>query len=271
VVNVPNKAGNQIIVPIQAVNKGNGGNLAADTITVIPQSSLDAIAKASNISPSDLALTVTNSQPTSGGGQRMAPAILQQDLDTAKNNLLAQIKTQPATTAWLKQWNANGDIASQPAITATLVNAPQDGQIVDNTSVPVMLNATFSVLVVSSNDLQKAAIAQLDTSMKNDPNFQDYIVPTDVQQPVKISAPKGSSKDDTALTITANATTPAVRAITPDDVRKEISGMTSQTAQDMLSKQPGIENVAISVSPSADPWLPVWPANTHIVLQAGAK
>ena len=271
VVNIPKQPGNPITVPIQAVNKGAGGNLAADTITVIPQSSLDAIAKANNISAADLALTVTNGLPTSGGGQRMVPAILQKDLDTAKNNLLTQIKTQPATTTWLKQWNANGNIASQPTINATLVNAPPDGQIVDNTSVPVTLNATFSVLVVSSNDLQRAAIAQLNASMKNEPSYQDYIVPTDVQQPVKISTPKGSSKDATTLTITANATTPAVHAISSDDVRKEISGMTSQAAQDMLSKQPGIESVNISVSPSADPWLPFWPANTHIVLQVGTK
>ena len=85
----------------------------------------------------------------------------------------------------------------------------------------------------------------------------------------QINTPKASSKDATSLTINANATTQAVRDITPDDVRKETSGMTSKAAQDMLSKQPGIENVDISVSPSADPWLPIWSANTHVVLQAG--
>jgi hypothetical protein len=106
--------------------------------------------------------------------------------------------------------------------------------------------------------------------MKNDPNYRNYIVPADVQQAVKIGTPKVSSNDATSLTLNANATAQAVPSISPDEVHKEIAGMTSKAAQEMLSQQPGIEHVDISVSPSADPWLPVWSANTHIVLQVGA-
>jgi hypothetical protein len=105
----------------------------------------------------------------------------------------------------------------------------------------------------------------LNASLQN----QDYMVATNVQPAVKISTLKVASNDATALTITANATAQAVRAITQDDVRKEITGMNAQDARQMLSQQPGIENVDISVSPGIDPWLPLRSANTHVELQVG--
>jgi hypothetical protein len=262
VITPPGQPGNQVPVPVQAVNKGDNGNLPADTVTVIPQDSLNAIARDNNTSATSLALQVTNNQPTTGGGLATVHTILQQDLDTARKNLLAQL--QPTINTWLKQWTTNG-IASKPTINATLVGSPQDGQIVDNTSVPVTLNAAVSVLVVSNTNMQKAAIAQLNASLQN----QDYMVATNVQPAVKISTLKVASNDATALTITANATAQAVRAITQDDVRKEITGMNAQDARQMLSQQPGIENVDISVSPGIDPWLPLRSANTHVELQVG--
>jgi hypothetical protein len=263
-----NKVGNQVPVPVQAVNKGDNGNLPAGTITVIPQTSLSAIAKNNNISASSLALQVTNSQPTTGGGLGTVHTILQRDLDAAQKSLSAQ--TQPAITAWLKQWTANG-ISSKPTINASLIGSPQDGQVVSDVSVPVTLSTTVSVLVVSNSNLQKAAVMQLDAFLQKDANYQDYTIRANTPQAVKISALKVSSNNATSLTISANATAQAVRAITQDEVRKEISGMTSKVAQEMLSQQPGIEHAEISVSPSADPWLPVWSANTHVVLEVGAK
>jgi hypothetical protein len=266
VITPPGQPGNQVPVPVQAVNKGDNGNLPADTITVIPQDSLNAIAQDNNTSATSLALQVANNQPTTGGGLATVHTILQQDLDTAKKNLIAQL--QPAINTWLKQWTTNG-IASKPTINATLVGSPQDGQIVNSTSVPVTLSAAVSVLVVSNANLQKAAITQLDASLRNDPNYQDYVIATDHQPAVAINAQKVASNDATTLTITANASAQAVRAITQDDVRKEITGMTAKDAQQMLSQQPGIENVDISVSPGADPWLPLWSANTHVAFQVG--
>jgi hypothetical protein len=266
VITPPGQPGNQVPVPVQAVNKGDNGNLPAGTITVIPQESLNAIAQDNNTSVNGLALQVTNDQPTTGGGLATVHTILQQDLDTAKKNLTNQL--QPAINTWLRQWSSEG-IVSKPTINATLVGSPQDGQIVNSTSVPVTLNAAVSVLVVSNTNLQKAAIAQLNASLRNDPNYQDYVIATNHQPAVAISALKVASNDATAVTITANATAQAIRSITQDEVRKEITGMTTKDAQQMLAQQPGIENVNISVSPAIDPWLPLWSANTHVVLQVG--
>ncbi len=266
-VNVPGKPGDPVPVPVHAVAPGDNGNLPAGTITVIPQDSLNAIARNNSVSPTDLALQVSNNQPTSGGGLGTVHTILQQDLNTTKQNLSAQV--QPDITTWLKQWTTAG-ISSKPTMTATLVGSPQDGQTVDNVNVPVTLNVIVSVLVVHNDDLQKAAATQLNALMKHDPNYRNDVVPANVQQAIKINSQKVISNDATALTFNGNATAQVVPAISQDEMRRELTGMSIKSAQETLAQTPGVEHADIKVSPAFVSWLPFRTERINVILNATA-
>ncbi len=78
-VTVPGGFGAQAEVPIEAVDVGAGGNVAANLINEV-----EGVAA--------LAVRVTNSEPTKGGGVRQVPSVTQADKDRLRAALLQQLQ-----------------------------------------------------------------------------------------------------------------------------------------------------------------------------------
>ena len=269
VVNVPNSpVGNTMPAPVHAVNQGDNGNVPAGTITVIPQDSLNAIAKDSNVAAaSSLSLQVTNNDATSGGGVGTVDVIQQQDINSARDNLRSQ--AQSDIDAWLKQLSGQG-LVGKPSETDVWAKPPQDGQIVQNVNVPVTLDVTTSVLMARNSDVQRSAASQLNGFMRQDPNYQNMVVFADAQHPVNIQPGGTPGGDGGSIMLQANATALAVPNISQQQVRSDVTGVSPGTArQHLLSRHPGVQHVDISVSPSFFPWLPFLSGHINVNLQPG--
>jgi hypothetical protein len=78
-VEVPAGLGAQVEVPIEAVDVGVGGNVAANLINEV-----EGVAA--------LAVRVSNPQPTTGGGARQVPSVTQEDKDRLRAALLLQLQ-----------------------------------------------------------------------------------------------------------------------------------------------------------------------------------
>jgi hypothetical protein len=78
-VEVPESFGAQAEVPVEAVDVGAGGNVAANLINEV-----EGVAA--------LAVRVSNPQPTTGGGVRQVPAVVQADKDRLRAALLQQLQ-----------------------------------------------------------------------------------------------------------------------------------------------------------------------------------
>lgn len=265
-VNAPGSPGNTVMVPVHAVEQGDAGNVPAGTITVIPQNSLNAIAKDNNVATSSLSLQITNNDPTNGGGVGTEDVIQQQDIDTARGNLRSQ--AQSDINAWLKQLSGQG-LVGKPSETDQWANPPQNGQVVQNVNVPVTLDVTTSVLMARSSDVQRAAVSQLNGFMRQNPNYRNMVVFADAQHPVNIQSSGTPGGDGGSITLQANATALAVPNISQQQVRSDITGVSSGTARQRLSQLHGVQHVNISESPSFIPWLPFLSGNIEVNLQPG--
>jgi hypothetical protein len=266
-VDVPGSPGNSVPVPVHAVQQGESGNVPAGTITVIPQDSLNAIAKDNNVPASSLSLQVTNSDPTSGGGVGTVDVVQQQDIDTARGGLRSQ--AQSDINGWLKQLSGQG-LLGKPSETDQWANPPQNGQVVQNANVPVTLDVTASVLMARNSDVQKAAASQLNAFLQQDHNYQNMTIFVDAQHPVNIQPTSTSAGDASSITLQANATALAVPDISQQQVRNDITGKSSATARQRLAQLHGVQRVVnISVSPPFFPWLPFLSGHIRVNLQPG--
>ncbi|HEX4205384.1 MAG TPA: baseplate J/gp47 family protein [Ktedonobacteraceae bacterium] len=266
-VDVPGNPGNSVPVPVKAQVLGDTGNVAAGAIGVIPQNSLNAIAKNDNMTASDLALKVTNSQPTTGGGLGTAHTISQQDLSAAMHSM--NTKVQPNIEGWLKQISIT-DVSSQPNTQSQLVNPPQNGQIVNNTTVPITLKVIVSVLVVHSNELQNAAVVQLNQLLRSDRRYSNYAVLNAAQHPLVLKQTANPRGDTKSLTFSDNATAQITPNIDATTVRNQVVGQSLAGAHKRLAQLPGVQRADIQVSPSFISWVPFWTPNIKVQLQAEA-
>jgi hypothetical protein len=266
VVDVSGSPENTVEVPVHAVEQGEIGNVAAGTITIIPQDSLSAIAKDNNVLASSLSLQVTNGQPTSGGGVGTVDVIQQQDIDTARGNLRSQ--TQPAINSWLKQLSGQG-LVGKPSETDQWANPPQSGQIVQNANVPVTLNVTESVLMARNSDVQRAAASQLNAFLQQDPNYKNMLIFEDARHPLNIQPIGALASDSSSITLHANVTALVLPNVSQQQVRRDIVGKPPGIAQQQLSLLPGVQHVTISHSPAFFPWLPLQAGHINVTLQPG--
>ncbi|MBV9689042.1 MAG: baseplate J/gp47 family protein [Ktedonobacteraceae bacterium] len=250
-----------IPISVQAVKQGESGNVPAGSITVIPDSSLSAIATYDKLPVTNLKLQVTNDAATSGGGVGSASSVTAADLKTAQAALHAQLATPIA--AWVKSQLARGDVASNPTTIETVTSAPPPGQIVDAGTFPMTLSINVKVLVVRSATLQQASIAQLDDVLhKTQPG---YIIAPDAEVTV---TPPTTTGDANSLTLAFTATGKAVPAIDKYQVQSLIAGKSIPDAKSLL-KAAQVENVAIQVSPSFITFVPWWTGHINVKIVPG--
>ena len=264
----PNSQGNASPpIPVQAVQPGTGGNVPAGSITVIPDNSLGTIAQYNaNMSVSDLKLTVTNPQDITGGGMQPATVVKSTDLDSVKNALHQQL-LQGDVNAWVKQLSANG-IVGKPVVTdETLVNAPQVDQVEENGNFSAGLTLGAAVLLVRNNDLQNAAVAQLQKALSSDKNYVNYTIVSDVPSPVKIDQLKQPTGDANSMTLSFNATAKAAPYMDKGNIQEMIAGKPISNARADLSKIPNVQKVDIKPSPDFIWFVPYWSEHINVIIQ----
>ncbi len=261
-------------IPVRAQNAGSSGNVAVNTITVVPPASLTAIAQASNLSTSQINLSITNPAPLTGGGATQVPAATQNDLQVLKNSLHAQLQDQ--IKAWLKQQLHQGDIAGkffpdvidskQPLPGEQLTQIPAVGTALSSKSFSGTLSVTVNVLVVRYNNLVAAAESHLNTAAQQTaPN--PYTLAT--QSPVHVSILKNApSADGKSITITMSASGQAVLQVDTRSVSAFLAGKTKDQAVNAVSAGDagprGVEKVEISISPSFLNIMPFRPDHIHV-------
>ena len=261
-------------IPVKAQNPGSSGNVAANTIVVIPPASYTAIALASNLSTSQINLSVTNPAPLAGGGATQVPTATQNDLQALKKLLHPQLQDQ--IKAWLQKQLHQGDISgkffpdvvdsAQPLQEEQLTQTPPVGVALSNKSFTGTLSVTVNVLVVRYNNLMAAAESQLNTAArKSGPN--PYTLST--QSPVLVSVLKSSpSPDGKSITITMSASGLAVLQVDTRAVSDFLAGKTKDQAISAVSAGDagprGVEKVDITISPSFLNIMPFRPDHIHI-------
>ncbi len=253
-------------VSVQAVKSGEDGNVDANTITVIPDNTLNSIAQAQthHITISDLNLSVVNEAPTTGGGTKLVPAVTDQDLTTVKNDLSQQL--QGKINAWQQQLSSTGAV-SKPQTTPILINAPKVNQTETNGTFPATIRVTATVLVVPTADLQRDAIKQLNDLIKNDASYAGDAILTDINPAIAINQLQQISQSANSVTFTFNATVKTdPKQITKEFIQQLAMGKSLSDARTALNKISGVKMVDITVSPSFIPWVVHWDSHINVTI-----
>jgi hypothetical protein len=240
---------------IQAQVSGNSGNVPAGSITVIPQATKTQIEQSnSNIAPADINVQVTNDDPTTGGGVGNAISVVQKDLDNTQTALSAQL--QNSVNTWLQQQMGTGDVAGKPVVAPTLTSAPKVDTIEQSGTFSATLKQSVEVAVVRHADLQAATIAQLDASLSQDKNHQNYQIASDAQQALQIPQFTPVS-NGLSMTLNFKPTGEIVQKIAASDVQRLIVNKSPADAEATLKNlMPVIQTVQVKILPG---WLPVTP------------
>ena len=165
---------------IQAQVSGDSGNVPVGSITIITAAAKSQIEQYNNKVPATaINLQVTNDEPTQGGGVGNAISVTQKDLDNTQLALSSQLQNSVNTS--IQQQLAPGDVAGKPIVTPTLTNAPKVDTIEQSGTFSASLHQSVEVAVVHRADLQAATIAQLNASLSQDKNHQNYQVASDAQ------------------------------------------------------------------------------------------
>jgi predicted RecA/RadA family phage recombinase len=254
--------------PIQAVKAGETGNVLAGSVTVIPDSSLDAIARYNKVATSSLKLSVNNSEDIKGGGMQPVPAITDKDLNNAKTDLSNQLKGD--IDSWTQNLGKDG-VTGNVATDATLVDAPpKDSTLDTGTTFPAEVAVRATVVFVSNSDLQKAAISQLTTDISKDKNYSGYTIAQDAKPPVTITQLK-KQVNANSLQLNLNATAQAIPIIPKETVQNIVSGKTPGEAHKLLlTNIRGVQDARIQVSPGFFPWVSWWSAHIGVTILPGS-
>jgi hypothetical protein len=254
---------------IQAQVSGDSGNVPVGSITIIPAATKNQIEQYnSKIPASAIDLQVTNDDPTSGGGVGNAISVTQKDLDNAQLALSSQL--QNSVNTWLQQQLATGDVAGKPIVTPTLTNAPKVDTIEQSGTFPANLKQSVEVAVVRRADLRAATIAQLNASLSQDKNHQNYQIASDTQQAVNIP-PFTPVSNGLSMTLSFKPTGEIIQKITSSDIQRNIVNKSPADAEATLKNlMPVIQAVQVKILPGWLPLTPIRSGNISVQFVAGS-
>jgi hypothetical protein len=272
-------ANNTIPTPIQAQLTGESGNVAANTIIILPPDSLTRIAQNNpGSTPTPTNLTVTNTNPTTGGGATNVKAVSSSDANALAATLQQQIQNE--VNAWLKAVVHPGDVAgtpvpdvltsSTPLPEETFVTTPTIGQPAPGGKFSGVLTAKVSVLVIRNASIQVAGRVQLTAHAlhMNPPAVLATSLPVTVR--VTKSTP---SHDGKSLTVIVDATGHVVQQVSAQQISQQLAGKSVDQAKSFInSGQAGITEVVttnIVVVPPFLGFMPFRSKQIHIVIQPG--
>jgi hypothetical protein len=273
-------ANNSIPSPVQAQLPGGSGNVPANSITIIPPKSLGEIANNNPgvTPPTPKTLTVTNPDPTTGGGATNVQSVTSNDANALAATLQQQI--QKEVNAWLKQVAHPGDVVGTPVpnvltsptplLEETFITTPAVGQPAPGGKFSGVLTAKVSVLVIPNASIQAAGKAQLAAyaSHMNPPTT------VATSSPIKVTVTKSTpSQDGKSLTVTVNATGYVVQQVPVQQISQQLAGKSEDQAKSYINTgQAGITGVVTTNIALFSPFLGFMPFRAdqiHIVLLPG--
>ena len=268
------------IAPVQAQLPGDTGNVPANSIIIIPPDSLAKIAQSNPgvTPPTPQTLTVTNANPTSGGGATNVPAVSSSDANALAATLQQQI--QKEVNAWLKSVVHPGDKAGTPVpdvLTSatplpqeTFVTTPAQGQSAPGGKFTGVLTAKVSVLVIRNAAIQAAGRAQLmaHASQMNPPAVLATSLPVTVK--VTKSTP---SQDGKSLTVVIDSSGHVVQQVPSQQISQQLAGKSVDQAKSYINNGQagiiGVVNTNIVVFPPFFGFMPFRSGQIHIMIEPG--
>jgi hypothetical protein len=214
--NVPTVTPSEKSVRVTAIDPGPDGNVAANTITTVPQSE------------NDLFLDVTNPDPTSGGKRQEFPRVTQKDVDKATKKL-----TDALTAAFQDKLDDPDLVSDGQTVFAdtaaleppTFSTEPADlvGQEIESFDLGASANGT--VTAVDEAPVETIAEQRLASSVDD-----GYTL---VPQSGSVTVDEAVVSDGT-ITFPVVATARQVRQLDPADIQAAILGKTEAEARAIL-------------------------------------
>jgi hypothetical protein len=263
------------VVPVQAQVRGPSGNVAANTITIIPPDSLITIAKSSQIPSTAVNLTVTNPNAMTGGGASNVPAVSSTDVSTLAQQLQKQLQSE--INIWLTKSVSQVGVAgtpmpdvlasSTPLPEEKMMTTPAVGQPAPGGKFTGVLSVTVSVLVIRHTDINAAGTKQLSAAAqhKNPP----YVLAS--KPTVKVTNSKPSA-DGKTLSITIASTGSIVPQVSTQDLSKKLAGKGKDEALSFINGgNVGVKvvNASIVIFPPFPSIMPFRQEQIHIIVQPG--
>src|SRR6266487_2143159 len=265
-------------VPVQALNAGENGNVAANSITIIPPDSITKIAQNNQISSSTVNLSVTNPGATNGGGATNVQAVTSNDANILKKALHQQLQAQINT--WLAKVVHQNDIKGKlmpdvlgntnPLADEKLVTTPAVGQPATAGKFTGVLSVNVSMLVIRDAAIQAAGRAKLmEAAQKMNP--VSVLAP---QRPVNVTVTKSTpSTDGTALSINVTATGQSMQQVSTQNISNLAAGKSvDQAKSDIMNGKAGINTVVdtkIDMFPPFLGFMPFRPEQVHVIVLPG--
>lgn len=257
------------VEPVQASQPGTDGNVPANAITVIPQSTITQLQQANpNVT---ISLTVTNAAPTTGGGARNETTITDNDVKNEVTKLSPQVNNE--VNAYISKHRASGDVTGKPVLAQTPVASPAVGSVVNNGTFTLILHVQASVLIVYAADLQNVATQQINAALKQAKRNEE-VAPQHPVQITDVKAKDSTLHGDKVLSLTFNALGQIVPQVSVDQIRGIVSGKSPSSARvALLNKRNGlaaIQDATITVNPAFIGLVPFWQQHITVDFKTGA-
>jgi len=264
-------------VPVQAQTPGTSGNVPANTITIVPATSLQSIAAAQNpaIPTSSVILSVMNPTSTSGGGAANVQQVTSKDV--AKLTKALHPKLQAQIAGWLAKVLQPQDVGGKmipdvmgspnPLPEEKLVANPQVGQVVASGQFTGVLSVSVKILVIRAATIQAVSKARINAQAVN--MSPPHILAA--QRPLLISKMKSTpSADGTTLTLTWTATGQIMPQVSAQKVSNLAAGKgVNQARSDIMNSVAGATDTRIDIFPSFLGIVPFRSEQIHVIMQPG--
>ncbi|MCY7418942.1 MAG: baseplate J/gp47 family protein, partial [Chloroflexi bacterium] len=234
-------------VDVRAADRGESGNVVADTIVQMPASLVTRLGGG----------TVTNKDATTGGSTQVDPQILDTDFDTALSQLRTDLNNQLLQQTTAPEGLEAGEVAFPTTAAGSDVGTTPDrtsvvGQPVG--SMPMRASMTGSVLAVKQADLDAVATAVLVAQAASGANLVDGSLVVDLSGP-------GPDPGTWLATATGRAFDDNIAEATLVD---KIKGKTRSVAQGILDDY---GSATITLSPDFMPTLPDDPQRISLTIR----
>lgn len=240
--------GNELELPIEAVEGGLAGNVEAETIVVVE-------------GRLGLSLSVTNPEPLTGGREVPSVQATDRDRERAKQELMETLESE--ARAQLEQDMEAGDVLFEDTFAVSQILSeeydPPAGAA--GTQLTLTMQAEFAMLYAAASDLTRLASLALNASLPS-----GFAAASDALTVQPDTEP--ALDDDGSIRWKVRAERNIVRQINNGQVMQMIQGIRSSRAQSLLEKNLPLEDSPeINLSPAWWPWVPIVPFRISVVTE----
>jgi hypothetical protein len=247
-VEVPAGVDETLELPIVAVESGRSGNVDAESIVVVE-------------GRLGLSLSVTNSEPLSGGRETPSVQASDADRERAKEALMETLEKEALHQ--LEDELQTGDVLFVDTFEVSQILSevydPPAGAA--GTKLTLNMQVEFSSLYAQAADLTELAVLALNASLPSDfAAGSDTLFLEPVTEPIL--------NDDGFTRWTVRAERRIVQQISYAQVTQMIEGISARRAQSLLENGLTLETAPeIHLSPSWWPWVPIVPFRISVVTE----